>query len=104
MIFKQMTNEKQTQKQTPFQFIIMMFTLRDRVLELARHDKATKDLYKRKMVQYEMQRGIFAGLRDEEVRQELKILLRQSNVDDDDLLDELRFAEASRRDHESRFE
>ena len=81
-----------------------MFSMRDKVLELVRQDKSTTKLYRRELVQQEMQRGIYAGLRDGDIRQDLKMLLRQPNVDDDDLLDELRLAEASRRDHELRFE
>ena len=103
-IYKQMTNATQGQKQTPNQFITSMFAMRDRVLELAGHQRETKRQYRRKLVQQEMQRGIYAGLKDSGIRQDLKIMLRQPDVDDDDLLDELQIAEACKREHELRFE
>ena len=103
-IFKQMTNATQGLKQTPYQFITSMFSLRDRVVELMRQEKTTTKPYMPELIQQEMQRGIYAGLRDEGIRQDLKMLLRQPDVDDDDLLDELQLAEASRREHERRFE
>ena len=103
-VYKQMTNATQAQKQTPHQFITSMFAMRDRVLELAQLKTNTKKQYREKLVQEEMQRGIYAGLRDAGIRQDLRQILRQPNLDDDDLLDELQLAEASKREHEQRFE
>ena len=88
-VYKQMTGAVQSTKQTAYQFISSMFAMRDRVMELSRQKKSTKRQYSRKLVQEDMQRGIYAGLRDPGIRQDLKHMLRQPNVDDDDLLDKL---------------
>ena len=103
-VYKQMTGAVQSTKQTAYQFISSMFAMRDRVMELSRQKKSTKRQYSRKLVQEDMQRGIYAGLRDPGIRQDLKQLLRQPNVDDDDLLDELQLVETSKKEHELRFE
>ena len=99
-----MINATQAIDESSYQFVIKMFSLRDRILELSRQDKVTTILYKRELVQPEMQRGIHAGLRNAELRQDLKFLLRQPDVDDDVLLDELQYAENSRKNHIGRFE
>ena len=104
VVFKQMINATQAIDESPYQFVTKMFSLRDRILELSRQDKATTMLYKSELVQQEMQRGIHAGLRNAELRHDLKFLLRQPEVDDDVLLDELQHAESSRKDHIRRFE
>ena len=68
IIFNQMSKATQTPDQTPYQFIITMFSMRDRVLELAREGKRRTMLCRREFVQQEMQSGIYAGLRDAEIR------------------------------------
>ena len=72
--FRQMLNATQGLGQTPYQFIVSMLSMRDRVLELAGQDKATAELYTRELVQQEMQRGIHVGLREEERRRDLQVL------------------------------
>ena len=102
-VYNQMTRAVQgtEEKDTPITFAIRMFALRDQVLELSKQPGAHK--YSRKLVQAEMQKSIYAGIRDEGIRRDLKeTLTRTPNVDDDDLLEEISQAMSSLEEHELR--
>ena len=103
-MYKEMTTATQGVKQTPVMFLMSMFALRDRVLELSQQNPAGESRYGRKLVQSEMQKGIYAGLRDESIRQDMKMMLRQPDVDDDELLKEMTSAVLSKEEHERKLE
>ena len=104
-VYNQMTRAVQgtEEKDTPIIFAIQMFALRDQVLELSKQPGAHE--YGRTLVQAEMQKSIYAGLRDDGIHRDLKeTLTRTSNVNDDDLLDEISQAMSSLEEHEQRIQ
>ena len=104
-VYNQMTRAVQgtEEKDTPITFAIQMFALRDQVLELSKQPGAHQ--YSRKLVQAEMQKSIYAGLREEGIRRDLKeTLIRTTNVNDGDLLEEISQAMSSLEEHELRIQ
>ena len=88
---------------TPMKFITDMFVLRDRVLNLSKAQRNRDSQYSEPLVQSEMQRSIYNGLKDEFIRQDLKVLLKKKGLDDDELLGELNLAMRSKKEHEDKF-
>ena len=103
-LYKDMTTAIQGTKQTPVKFLMSMFAMRDRVLELQQQNPGRERRYSRKLLQAEMQKGIYAGLRDESIRQDMKMMLRQPDVDDDELMNEMTNAVLSKEEHEKKLE
>ena len=88
-------------KDTPMTFVIEMFSLRDQVLELSRQDKGHR--YSRKLVQAEMQKSIYNGIRDNELRRDLKhLLMRTKDVQDRELLKEISQAVIGQEEREAK--
>ena len=101
-VYNQMTSAVQGtgEKDTPTAFVMSMMTLRDRVLELSAHKKSDQRRYAPKLVQAEMQKSIYGGLRDEDVRLDLKRILKKKNLPDERLLDEVMAATLSKEEHD----
>ena len=103
-LYNKLTAATQGVTQPPLKFLFAMFALRDQVIDLSRGNKRDERRYSRKLVQAEMQKGIYAGLRDPNIRQDLKMLLREPDVDDHELMRELTQAVVSQEEHEKRLE
>ena len=92
------------EKDTALTFVVHMFALRDRILELSSQKKAHRQRYSPKLVQAEMQKAIYAGLRDSAIRQDLKLVLKQKKLTDKELMEELTAAMISKEEHEKKLE
>ena len=92
------------EKDTPLTFVVHMFALRDRILELSREKRSHRQRYSKKLVQAEMQKSIYAGLKDESIRQDLKQVLRQKDLDDDELMEELTAAMICKEEHDKKLQ
>lgn len=89
-------------KDTALTFVMGMFAYRDQIVELSRTQENPGQKYEKPLVQSEMQRSIYAGLKDESIRQDLKQLLKKNNLDDHELMEELTKAVISQEEHERR--
>ena len=105
-VYNEMTGAVQGsgEKDTPLTFVVHMFSLRDRIVELSRRKSSHGQKYSRKLVKSEMQKSIYAGLKDESIRQDLKQTLKKKNLDDDELMEELTAAIISKDEHEKRLQ
>lgn len=65
-VYNDMTHAVQGngEKDTPLSFVVSMMTFRDKVLELSAQKKSHRPRYSPKLVQAEMQKSIYAGLRE----------------------------------------
>ena len=90
-------------KDTAMSFVLTMFSLRDRIIDMCKDKRSGERKYTPKLVQGEMQKSIYNGLKDDNIRQDLKQILKQKNLDDDDLLSEVREAMISKAERDKKF-
>lgn len=91
-------------KDTAMSFILSMFSLRDQIIQQCKDKKPGEQKYSPKLVQSEMQKSIYAGLTDDNIRQDLKQVLKIKNLDDDELLEEVREAMISKEERDKKLE
>ena len=103
-LYNRMTHASQGTgaRDTAYTFIASMFGLRNEINSLCRNKHITGTKYAPRLVQSEMQKAIYSGLRDQCIRQDLKMLLRQDNLPDDVLLAGVTDAMSSKRAHDER--
>ena len=90
-------------KDTAMSFVLTMFSLRDRIIDFCKDKRSGERKYTPKLVQGEMQKSIYNGLKDDNIRQDLKQILKQKKLDDDDLLREVREAMISKAERDKKF-
>ena len=103
-IYSQMTHAVQGtgERDTAYTFVARMFGLRNEINGLSRNKHVGGTKYGSALVQSEMQKAIFNGLRDEDIRQDLKHVLRKDGLLDGELLAAVTEAMTSKRAHEER--
>ena len=84
--FRVMERTVQGESEKADTFCQKMFRLRQDVVSLS---KLEGDPYTEDYIQSRFQHALYTGLRDQSVRQQLKLVLTSGSVDDDDLLEEI---------------
>ena len=103
-IYNEMTHAAQGtgERDTAYTFVASMFGVRNVINNLCKNKHVGGTKYTPAFIQSEMQKSIYNGLRDEEVRQDLKQLLGKDGLSDGELLAALTEAMASKRAHDER--
>ena len=89
-------------RDTAYTFVASMLGIRNEINGLCRNKHVSGTKYGPDLVQSAMQKAIYNGLRDEDIRQDLKHLLKRRNVEDSELLAAVSDAMSSKRAHEER--
>jgi hypothetical protein len=98
-IFHEMSNAIQKPEDTHHTFCIKMLALRDKILNMSADGN---DEYPQKLVQSQMQHSIYTGFRKSTVRQEMRMLLKQKNLTDDELLETVAEVMLNETEHEEK--
>ena len=86
LLFNKLGNAKQIPNETAQEFIIRMMSLREKVLFVSNKDKCG---YSTSLIQDMFLHAILVGLRNDNIRYELRPLLKNTIVSDEDILKNL---------------
>ena len=100
LLFNELGNAKKMPNETAQEFTIRMMSLREKVLFVSNKGKCG---YSTSLIQYMFLHAILVGLRNDNIRYELRPLLKNTIVSDEDILKNLDFATADELEHISRF-
>ena len=98
-LYNQMIRRSQGSEESVMKFVQEMMKLRTQVFRLSQAEGGS---YSKKLLQTEMQRAVYNGLRQNEVRQALRVTLKQEVLSDSDLREEISELMLNEADHHNR--
>ena len=99
--YNKMIKRSQKPDESVMKFVQEMTKLRTQILRLS---QAEGGHYTRKLLQTEFQRAVYNGLRQNDVRQSLRLTLKREDLSDNDLCEEISELMLNEADHESKLE
>ena len=93
-LFNELGNAKQMPTETAQEFVIRMISLRQKVLFVSNGDS---------LIQDRLLHDVLVGLRNDNIRHEIRPLLKSTIILDEDILENLGFATADELEHISKF-
>ena len=91
-----LSNAKQLPNETAYNFLMRLMNLRQRIFFVTKEDP---HLYSENLTKERLLHAVFVGLKNENIRHELRPLLKDLNVCDEDLLEMLNRALADENGH-----
>jgi len=95
-LFTMLSNAKQNVHESPEEFVIRLMNLRQKLIYVSKEDQYE---YDEKLIKRKFLKSIFTGLKNENLRNELRPLLNTDTVEDDDLLEALNLAITNETEH-----
>ena len=99
-LFNLLTNAKQSLSESAQEFAIRLMSIRQKILFVSREDSG---LYSHELLQERFMHTILIGLRSDNVRNELRPILKNSIISDEDLLDNLSAAVSDQSEISEKF-
>ena len=87
-------------KDTAYTFVAQMFSKRNTINAICRNKHVVGAKYGPELVQSEMQKAIYVGLTDEDIRSDLKHILRKDDLADNELLAAVTESMTAKKAHE----
>ena len=95
-LFNLLNNAKQSNSESPNDFVIRLMNLRQKLIYVSKEDPY---LFDEHLVQSKFLQAIFTGLRNENLRHELRPLLKNPKTSDEELLESLSLAMIDENEH-----
>lgn len=95
-LFNLLNNAKQSNSESPNDFVIRLMNLRQKLIYVSKEDPY---LFDERLVQSKFLQAIFTGLRNENLRHELRPLLKNPKTSDEELLESLSLAMIDENEH-----
>lgn len=99
-LFASLSTAKQLPTENANEFVIRLMTLRQKIFFTSKEDGHP---YSQQLVQRTFQQAVYTGLKNENLRSQLRILLKSENVLDDELLETLTAAVTDESEHTDKF-
>ena len=87
-LFNQLSNTAQLSTETPLDFVIRLMNLRQKVLFVSKEGDNRFE-YSESLLQKQFLHSVVTGLRNDSIKGEMKVLVKQPNFSDEDLLEAL---------------
>ena len=87
-LFNQLSNTAQLSTETPLDFVIRLMNLRQKVLFVSKEGDNRFE-YSESLLQKQFLHSVVTGLRNDSIKGEMKVLVKQRDLSDEDLLEAL---------------
>ena len=88
-LFSELSNSKQLPSESAQEFVVRLMSLPQKILYISKEDNCG---YSEALVQHRFLYAILVGLRNDNIRNELRLLLKNSILSDEDILENLMLA------------
>ena len=85
-LFSELSNSKQLPSESAQEFVVRLMSLPQKILYISKEDNCG---YSEALVQHRFLYAILVGLRNDNIRNELHLLLKNSILSDEDILENL---------------
>ena len=99
-LFTELSNSKQLPSKSAQEFVARLMSLRQKILFISKEDNCG---YSEALVQDRFLHTILVGLRNDNIRNELHPLLKNSILSDEDILENLVLATSDKQEHFQNF-
>ena len=100
-LFTLLGTAKQNSSESAQEFVMRLMTLRQKILFVSREDPIP---YDKPLVQRRFQQAVYTGLKNDNIRIQLRDLLKTNNTSDEDILERLTLAVTDESEHREKFQ